>query len=700
MATADAAVAPRDRLRSVLSDALLEDSGIDRAAVDRLGCLLEGRARFEAIVGDPPGGPLAPLPGPFAGLDLPAAVIEVLEELRGALGQPDANSIGAEYATTLAATDREAQGQYVTPTPVAAGLVRWAVDGNESSAGPPRVLDPAVGTGTFLEVAFDVLASREGAPGPDALLEKLIGVDVDPVALHLAGLRLAATAGRRAPDTLALHEASFFDCVPSGGTREPAGVSLPPVDAVVGNPPFLRAEALEPATAHYRRHLGAFGPDGESPWADGETALSRRSDAYVYFVTQATRFLRPGGRLAMVLPTKWLMSAYGEDFRRFLRAHYRVQAVVGYDGLAFDDALVDTALLFAERAPDAPAEEQMRFVRMEGPLSAERIQAAGGDAHPRPASVSRPQRSLTASGSLARHLEAPAELIDLLDSSSFVRLDSLGEVARGTMTGANRFFFVDESAVDRFGIEDRFRRPAVKSLRSIDRPTVGPADVNRWLVAVHPVVKAVGEQTAAGTELESAVTDRLAAAGHWGLLRYVAHAERAGWHEGRTCQSRRVWFDLGPIQAPGAFMPKLLRERVYAIRNAAGAVPSNAIDGIWPASGVDMGALLAVLNASIGKAAIEVTGRNEAGMLQLMTYETASLPTLDVRQLSPATAEALETAGAAYAASPDSEQLRELDRAVHAAFDLSIEPDRLRELARTLKRRRVDGGEVDAVPSQ
>jgi hypothetical protein len=314
--------------------------------------------------------------------------------------------------------------------------------------------------------------------------------------------------------------------------------------------------------------------------------------------------------------------------------------------------------------------------------------------------VSRPQRSLTASGSLARHLEAPAELIDLLDSSSFVRLDSLGEVARGTMTGANRFFFVDESAVDRFGIEDRFRRPAVKSLRSIDRPTVGPADVNRWLVAVHPVVKAVGEQTAAGTELESAVTDRLAAAGHWGLLRYVAHAERAGWHEGRTCQSRRVWFDLGPIQAPGAYMPKLLRERVYAIRNAAGAVPSNAIDGIWPGSGVDMGALLAVLNASIGKAAIEVAGRNEAGMLQLMTYETASLPTLDVRQLSPATAEALETAGAAYAASPDSEQLRELDRAVHAAFHLSIEPDRLRELARTLKRRRVDGGEADAVPSQ
>lgn len=700
MATADAATAPRERLRSVLRDALLGRSGLDRAGIDRLGCLLQGRVRFEAIVGRPPGGTLATLPAPFNDLDLPAAVLQGLEDLRGTLSQPDVNSIGAEYATSLEAADREAHGQYVTPRPVAAGLVRWALDGNESSAGPSRVLDPAVGTGTFLQVAFEALAAGGGNPGPEALLERLIGVDVDPVALHLAGLRLAATAGCRAPDTLALHETSFFDCVPSDAAREPADVSLPTVDAVVGNPPFLRAETLEPATEHYRRHLRAFGPDGESPWADGETALSRRSDAYVYFVTQATRFLRSGGRLAMVLPTKWLMSAYGEDLRRFLRAHYRVQAVVGFDGRAFDDALVDTALLFAERVPDADAEAPMQFVRLEGPLTADRIQDAGAGGPTGPGSVSRPQRSLTAPGSLARHLEAPAELLDLLDSSSFVRLDSLGEVARGTMTGANRFFFVDQSVVDRFGIEDRFRRPAVKSLRSVERPTVGPEDVSRWLVAVHPLVESVEEQTATGTELEAAVTEELAATGQWGLLRYVAHAERAGWHEGRTCQSRRVWFDLGPIRAPGAFMPKLLRERVYAIRNAAGAVPSNAIDGIWPASDVDTGALLAVLNASIGKAAIEVTGRDEAGMLQLMTYETASLPTLDVRQLSRETAEALETAGAAYAASPDSEQLRELDRAVHAAFDLSIGPDRLRELARSLKRQRVAGGEADAVASQ
>lgn len=700
MATADPATEPRDRLRSVLRDAVREHSGIDRAAIDRLECLLEGRTRFEAIVGGPPGGQLATLPEPFDGLDFPAAARDALVELRGAIGQPVANSIGAGYATTLETADREAHGHYVTPQPVADGLVKWALHGLESPAGPPRVLDPAVGTGSFLQGALRALAASGDDGRESALLERVIGVDVDPVALQLAGLRLAATAGCRSPDALALHVASFFDCEPSPATPDPGAVSIPTVDAVVGNPPFLRAEALEPTTDHYRRHLGEFGPDGESPWADGERTLSRRSDAYVYFVTQATRFLRPGGRLAMVLPTKWLMSAYGEDFRRFLREHYRVRAVVGFDGRAFDDALVDTALLCAERAPEADAGVPMRFVQLEGPPTAERIQAAGADGSSGPASVSRPQRSLTASGSLARYLEAPAELLDLLDSPSFVRLDTLGEVARGTMTGANRFFFVDESAVDRFGIEDRFRRPAVKSLRSVDRPTVGPEDVSRWLVAVHPFVDAVAERTAAGSDLEAAVTEQLAAAGHWGLLQYVAYAERAGWHEGRTCQSRRVWFDLGPIRSPGAFVPKLLRERVYAIRNAAGAVPSNAIDGIWPRSGVPTGALLAVLNASIGKAAIEVTGRDEAGMLQLMTYETASLPILDVRQLTPETAAELEAAGIDYAATPDSEQLRELDRAVHAAFDLSIAPDRLRELVRSLKRQRIAGGEANAVAGQ
>ncbi len=253
------------------------------------------------------------------------------------------------------------------------------------------------------------------------------------------------------------------------------------------------------------------------------------------------------------------------------------------------------------------------------------------------------------------------------------------------MTGANRFFFVDGDDVDRFGIEERYLRPAVKSLRSVERPAVTDADVERWLIDAHPLV---GELPADADA--NAAKAALAEAGDEGLLRYVEHAEAEGWHEGRTCRSRRVWFDLGELRAPAAFVPKLLRERVFAVANDARAVPSNAIDGVWPAEGVRRGALLAALNSSAGRAAMEVTGRDEAGLLQLMTYETASLPTLDVRRLESGAAANLAAAGRAYASSPEGETLRGLDEAVDAAFDLALTPGRLRELAQGLRARRTE----------
>lgn len=672
----------RERLVAELRTAVEGHPGVD---AERLACLLVGRERFAGAVGDPPAGPLADLPPPYDEVDVPAAVEAALGEAVDpvAPGSGGLGAIGRGYERTLDPDERGARGQFFTPEPVADALVGWALDATGECR--PRVLDPAVGTGTFLLAALQRIRGSDHEPA--AALDRLVGVDVDAAALHLCGLRLAAAAGVAAPDGLGLHRGSFFDCGPPDGADHP--VALDPVDAVVGNPPYVRAEDLRPDADHFRRHLAAFGPPGETPLVDGADALSRRSDAYVYFVTHATRFLRPGGRLAMVLPTKWLMSDYGEGLRGFLRDRYRVHAVIGFGARAFGDALVDTALLLCERDDGAGASDPLRLARVEAPYGlGEDLASAGPDA------TRHTQAALTEPGSLARYLEAPAELVSLFQAPAFVRLDALAEVARGTMTGANRFFFVDDATVERFGLEPRFRRPAVKSLRTIERPAFGPADVERHLVDVHDHVAGVAPSD--GDGLEAAVKRSLAGGGHDGLLAYVEHAEAAGWHAGRTCRSRAVWFDLGPLRAPAAFVPKLLRERVFAVRNAARAVPSNAIDGVWPREGVDPEALLAVLNASVGAAAMEVTGRDEAGLLQLMTYETASLPVLDVRACSPADRRALAAAGERYADRPTPANRAAVDTAVDAAFDLALSASALREHASALGARRVAGGETVA----
>jgi len=722
-ATADESAPPasepastaRTRLADALRPALDARPGFGPADADRLACLLVGHLQYEVVTGRPPPGPLAAIPPPFDGVEVPRAAVAALDDLRGGLeaDPPGVTSIGGGYEASLGAATRGANGQFYTPTPIAHALARWALDGVEVGPGGPTVLDPAVGTGTFLLAVLESLRDRDPTRDPAAWLDRLVGVDVDGVGLAIARLRLAAAVGGGFDDDVrlvppGLHHASFFDCEPvlpggtSGTTATAERPSLGPVDAVVGNPPYVRAEALGPDVDDYRRHLAAFGPPGETPWLDGPDALSRRSDAYVYFVTHATRFLRPGGRLALVLPTKWLMSDYGRGLRRFLRERYRVHAVVGFDGRAFGDALVDTALLLAVRDESARADRPLRFVRLDGPASLAGLAAeSSADARSTTdgrAVVQRTQRSLTAAGSLARFLEVPADVRALFDGPAFVRLDALADVARGTMTGANRFFFVDAATVDRFDLEPDVVRPAVKSLRWVDRPVVGLDDVERWVVDAHDAVAAA--RGVAGDSVDdpapAGLVESLSSVGYPGLRAYVEHAQAAGWHEGRTCRSRSVWFDLGPLRTPVAFVPKLLRERVFVVRNAARAVPSNAIDGVWPTDGVDHGALFAVLNASVGRLAMEVTGRDEAGLLQLMTYETASLPTLDVRRCSAADRERLAAAGTRYADEPTVDALAALDDAVDDAYDLPLAGASLREHAAALSRRRVDGGERPA----
>jgi len=707
------------------------EAAIDRAAA-RQASVLTNHVRYRATVGDRPPAHLRETPvAPFRGTDVPSEVEAALDSLASKLADSPGLStdvIGARYAEALSADERRARGQFYTPSAVAEAVTEWALEGagGEAVTDPPRVLDPAAGTGTFPLAALDVLRERHPGSAPDSLLSSLVAVDVDEVALHVAALRLSARMGGRPVEGFDRRPCSFFDLEPGADGAAAVGAAsgtIAPVDAVVGNPPFVRAGDLTPDREHFRRHLDAFGRDGDSPYADGDAALSRRSDAYVYFVTHATRFLRPGGRLGMVLPSKWLGSEYGADFRRFLHDQYDVRAVVGFGARAFD-ALVDTVLLLAERREqpgavaagarlDGSARGDVSFVRLEEPLdpSASLAELVGDgpvagnggrrrEAREAPARVVRRDRSSFATAEkCSPYLRAPADLLPLLDHPAFVPLGELARISRGVTTGANRFFLLDAADRERWGIDPALLRPAVRSIRGVESRTVSADDVALSMVDVHGFLAGrpgCSRDGAQGTDPTARAKAVLREAGHDALVAYVEYAEAEGWHEGRTCRTRPVWFDLGALPTPDAFVPKLLRERVFTVRNRARAVPTNAIDCLSVREGIDPEVLLGVLDSSVCKALMEVWGRNEAGMLQLMTYETRTLPVPDVRRFGADAAASVAAAAARFDA--DGAGQADLDAAVHAAADLDLQPGRAREMRERLLARRVDGGDRIEVP--
>lgn len=631
-------------------------------AATKFAVLLSDRARYRRITGESHP-TLPPVPDPIARLPASDRLDELLTTLTKQPTGETSLEIGLEYAAIQQETAETAPGQVYSPRAVAEALVAWAVP----ETGSPRVLDPASGPGVFLAAAAEHLEPH--APS------ELIGIDLDPIALRIAALRTAAAAST-SPAWPTTRTQSFFD-------TEPTALGL--VDAVIGNPPYVRAEQLD--TTPVRTHLAAFGPDGDTPYLDGEFRLSKRSDAYVYFVTHATRFLRPGGRLAVILPRKWLTSQYGENFRQFLHDHYNITAIVSIDTKLFTGAMIDTCLLLAERTPN-PSDRStspLQFIRVPSVAAArtaiDRLSnpPAGLDGH----RITRAQHRLVTATKPDRYLTAPEPVLDLFESDRFAELAEFATVARGVMTGANQFFFVGRDTASAQQIADRFLRPAVKSIRGTSTRSLTPADIDRYLIDIQSYVAETAPPDTAS------LIETLERDGYRALAAYIEHAERNEWHTGQTCQRRALWCNLGELSPPDAFVPKLLRERRFIIQNTAAAVAGNAIDCLTVHEDFDPDLLTAVLNSTLATVAMELYGRNEAGMLQLMTYETAALPIPDVREFSRSDRTAIRDAAITDDRIAIQDQAM-LDRSILTALDAPLSLDRLYELQETLLADRVD----------
>ena len=202
---------------------------------------------------------------------------------------------------------------------------RWARD----PAVPLRVLDPAMGDGSFLKAAAQVLAASLPPAISSGASRRIVsgclwGIEIDPEAASMARAALGGSRERLVTgDALA-------DPFPFRGRFQ----------VVIGNPPWGGWDRrLDPsAKAGYRRRFA--------------TARGRL-DPFALFIETATGLLEPGGRLAFVLPEHSLLKNY-PALRRHLLEHYELEELVRW-GRAFPGVNLDACSLIARRiAPARP----------------------------------------------------------------------------------------------------------------------------------------------------------------------------------------------------------------------------------------------------------------------------------------------------------------------------------------------------------
>jgi adenine-specific DNA-methyltransferase len=117
--------------------------------------------------------------------------------------------------------------------------------------------------------------------------------------------------------------------------RAPAEVGE--VDAVVGNPPFIRYKRFD----HASRSLALV-----SALKVG-VRLQRLTSIWAPFLLHAIQFLRPGGDLAMVVPAEITQTHYGLPTLRALSERCAEVRLVAFEQNIFREAHTETCLLLA-----------------------------------------------------------------------------------------------------------------------------------------------------------------------------------------------------------------------------------------------------------------------------------------------------------------------------------------------------------------
>ncbi len=220
-------------------------------------------------------------------------------------GQASPALLGAVHEFLLHPGRRKATGAHYTPAVVTAAMVGWALEG--AGAQHPVVCDPAAGAGAFLLAAADALAAR-GLSREEVVRRCLVGAEVDPVAAAVAEAALALWCGGEAVPRVVVADALELD-----DGNWPARP-----DVVVGNPPFLgqltRSTARPPAAAAAAR--ARFGD-----------AARGYADTAALFLVLASRLVRPGGTVALVLPRSFLATRDAAPARSTVLADAALEVV-------------------------------------------------------------------------------------------------------------------------------------------------------------------------------------------------------------------------------------------------------------------------------------------------------------------------------------------------------------------------------------
>ncbi len=309
--------------------------------------------------------------------------------------------------------EKKQNGIYYTPDRAAQILTRWAIRRPSDI-----VLEPSFGGCGFLVATRDRLLEL----GTSVPQNNLYGCDIDERAFEfLKNLLGRVPAGH-------FKQIDFLTISPT---------VFPKADAVIGNPPYVSLHNMQESQRTATRAIIA----GEHDDMNGRASL------WMYFVLHSLAFLKPGGRVAWILPGSFVYSDYSTKLRTKLEACFgRCLAIILEDRLFISEGTEESSVVLLCEGYQQGTDTKMRLTsakglsELEGAIERWSIgDVVGGEW------IGRPQLALASSVARESYQK-------LLTKAAAHRLSEFANIKIGIVTGANRFFVLAAKQAESLGL--------------------------------------------------------------------------------------------------------------------------------------------------------------------------------------------------------------------------------------------------------
>jgi adenine-specific DNA-methyltransferase len=515
--------------------------------------------------------------------DLPFKVsdLKVSSDVQLALSRDSLSShpyvLDSLYEKLIPSPYRKRLGQFITPPEIAEFMANWGSEKTHKG-----VLDPAVGTGIFLQNVAKLTDS------------KIYGIDIDPLLLNACALRLFALGHANRAE---LQQQDFLTSF----------YPVRDIDFIICNPPYLNFHDF----------------DGKIISVVGDRLglnLSKLTNIYSLFFFQSYGLLDENGKMAFITPSEFLYTGYGVELKSFLIANFTIAAfiLIDFSKLVFSKALTTSVVTLLQKTKPN-LEHKVKFIRMSKWTDTNSLlklvkgditELEGCTVTNVPQSELNPAKKWQiyfGENGLSKTME------------KLVPLSEVATVNRGIATGANSYFTLTDQEVKKWKIEKKFLA------RVIARATQAPHY----------------DYTSDDYRLQTKDGDRVFLLYCFeepssNLRDYIRFGERKGIHNRYLTIHRKPWYSSEKQKAAPILATVFSREKMRFIFNEASVLSLTAFHCIYPyeENAEAVKALLAYLNSGLCNRVQELMRREYGGGLhKFEPRDLEELLVLDLRKL-------------------------------------------------------------------